>query len=131
MGRVLVGAVVGALVGGLLGAWPTFSDATFDLVAPGGAAHVVSLGKILHWFSVIIGVGAGGVIGAIAGATSAQPNIKPIPVWFWISVAVLVITLVGLGALLRLRQTQPRQDEWPAPEPHHQTVPQAPPERNK
>ena len=124
MGQVIVGTVLGAILGGLIGSIPGYGDANFQLAFPvqgGNFQNTVSLAKVLHCLSIIIGVSAGGIIGAFAGATAANPHTRPIPLWFWIGLASLVFLVLIAGALLFLVKSSPgprRQgpdDQRPAP----------------
>jgi len=102
MGRVIAGVLIGCFIGGIVGNLPTFNDAGIQIQMshPGGVTQQhISLARFLHYISWIVGVGCGGIIGAIAGATSANPHSKPLGVWLWIFLGVLLIVLLlGLAA---------------------------------
>lgn len=125
MGRVILGAILGTLLGGLIGGWPTYRDATVQVIIPvqaGTHQQVISFDAVLRGFSLIIGVSTGAIVGAIAGGVSASPGSKPVGVWLWVVLLVVVAILV-LGAFVYwllpsgMQERQPQQNiPVPAPE---------------
>ena len=132
MGRVIVGVVLGAILGGIIGWLPNYGGATFNLAVEAQGkmvTHTVSLANVISHISILVGTASGGIIGAIAGATSANPNIKPVPRRFWIVLGVLVVLMVLLMAWwwLRPAPTQaPRPQLSPIPDGPAPGPPQAP-----
>ena len=132
MGRVIVGVVLGAILGGIIGWLPNYGGATFNLVVEAQGkmvTHTVSLANVISYISILVGTASGGIIGAIAGATSANPNIKPVPRWFWIVLGVLVVLMVLLMAWWVLSPAPlhaPRPQQTPMPDGPAPDPPQAP-----
>jgi hypothetical protein len=103
MGRVIVGTIVGAVLGGILGWLPNYGGATFNLALETQGKTVtqtVSLAHVLSCISILVGIASGGIIGAIAGATSANPNSKPAPFWVWIVLGICIVSVLLFLAYL-------------------------------
>jgi MFS family permease len=134
MGRVLLGAIIGALIGGLLGSLAKNLDASFQLPhpPPGVGGQLVSLAKLVGALGIVFGAGAGGIIGAIAGAVSAQPETRPVPLWFWCVllgfVAVVVVACALLWALKLRAPDNPDRQNPPIEMPVRVNPPEQDPE---
>jgi hypothetical protein len=103
MGRVIVGTIVGAVLGGVLGWIPNYGGATFNLALETQGktlTQTVSLAHVISCISILVGIASGGIIGAIAGATSANPNSKPAPFWVWIVLAICIVSILLFLAYL-------------------------------
>src|SRR5947209_10908472 len=133
MGRVILGVVFGAVLGGIVGSVPNYSGATFTLpVATQDKVitHTVSLGNVISAISILVGIASGGICGAIAGATSASSNMKPVPHWLWIVLGVFVVLMVLLMAwwvLSPAPRQAPHPQQTPMPDAPAPGPPQAPP----
>lgn len=114
MGRVLIGAVVfGVVTAGITAAtlpWAVRINISYHAQASGGGNATADLSPVVgRMASILIGC-AGAVIGAIAGATSARPESKPVPAWLcWTLVVGLIGVVLLAGSLFVAR--------WPRPGP--------------
>ena len=122
MGKVIFGAIVGALLGWFIGWIPSYHDARWEVVQA-GTRSTVELSYVLRPISMMIGMAAGGIIGAIAGRTAADPTSTPLPKWFRVTLLVLFFGLVLLyvvGAIVSMYQlsskTVPKQERDPLQE---------------
>jgi hypothetical protein len=117
MGKVLLGAILGAGIGLFLGWIPTYPY-DWEIIQP-GSRFSLPLARLLHPLSMMIGAGAGGVIGAIAGRVAADPNSTPLPRWVSVSVLVILVSVLLLGVIgvaMQLFRSSPPHP--PAPEHH-------------
>lgn len=100
MGRVIVGAVLGAILCGVLASFVEFPAANVLVLMPqptGVFRQHLDLANILHYLCLMMAVCTGGIIGAIAGAVSANPTAKPFPVWAMVALAMVLLVALLLG----------------------------------
>jgi hypothetical protein len=115
MGRVLFGGVILAILGGWMGSLPSYRSVAI-YQSPGPRLEV---GEPLRAISTLIGVGAGAIVGALAGVVSAQPGTRPLPRWVWLSLLVVIVLVIVLGVLFcgsseQAPQPAPQMREEPA-----------------
>src|SRR5262245_28633650 len=101
MGKVILGAIVGAVVGLGIGSLPDYRNVQVVVATPNGTGSA-SVVEFLRALSLMIGTGAGAIVGAIAGRVAADPNSTRLPKWVLIVVPAIVIGLVVLLMLLWL-----------------------------
>jgi len=102
VGKVIVGAIVGGLLGWLIGWIPNYHDARWEVVQA-GARSTVELSYVLRPISMMIGMAAGGIIGALAGRAAADPTSTPLPKWFRVTLLVLFglfLLYIMVGAIV-------------------------------
>jgi cation transporter-like permease len=96
MTRVLFGAVIVAILGGVIGSLPSYRHTEINQ----SPSPRLDVSEPLRAISVLIGVGAGAIIGAIAGAVSALPGTRPLPRWFL--QCLFVFSLIAMVIVLFL-----------------------------
>jgi len=101
MGKVILGAIVGAVVGLGIGSLPEYRNVQVVVATPNGTGSA-SVVELLRALSMMIGTGAGAIVGAIAGRVAADPSSTRLPKWVLIVVPAIVIGLVVLLMLLWL-----------------------------
>lgn len=101
MGKVILGAFLGTAIGLFLGWLPSY-DYPLEVVHSGNRINI-PLARLLHPLSMMIGAGAGAIVGALAGWAAADPDRTELPRRRIVAVfMVFLVGILGIGIILLL-----------------------------